>query len=127
MTIQEAIGKAIEGEWKNDLTSKPLAKFEVDYLSGVHGRKIGIWFSWGVRTKAGSVVNSSTEIIADGIFIEPYFGESLGKALDKQFENDALARGEYVSFNKWNRRFEWYCSIDHGAEGKTAESFFETL
>ncbi|HVB33734.1 MAG TPA: hypothetical protein VNJ52_05090 [Patescibacteria group bacterium] len=52
------------------------------------------------------------------VFLDPSFWQSLGKALGWG-ENDTAHRNEWIS--------RWHDFIDHLAEGKSAESFFETL
>jgi hypothetical protein len=52
------------------------------------------------------------------VFLDPLFWQSLGKALGwRQDEDQWGDRAEWVS--------QWHRFIDHLAEGKDAESFFE--
>jgi hypothetical protein len=71
------------------------------------------------------------------IFLDPSFWQSLGKALgwiDAEYPNGSIMCNsekcdsrycEYAGYR--NPVDQWHRFIDHLAEGKTAESFFEAL
>ena len=99
MTIQQVIEKAIEGGWQEGRSPKV------------------------VKTRSGFLVQTKGEIIGfetsiHSVFLDPLFWQSLGKAMGWWGEN---ANGKPQWVNKWHR------FIDHLAEGKDAESFFESL
>lgn len=140
MTIEESLKKAIEGGWKADILSQPLAEWEYSKLTRIQGETSGVWFKWGVRN-GGALSSLSVEILTPEIFMDSSFWQSLGKALG--WKNRMVARKEYLvplvkdeklyqevnhglaPYPEWH--WQWKCFIDHLAEGKDAEQFFSEL
>jgi hypothetical protein len=60
--------------------------------------------------------------LASEMFLDPSFWQSLGKALGW---DERIDDGSHYAKPGWLEA--WHRFIDHLAEGKTAESFFETL
>lgn len=110
MTIEQAIEKAIEGGFNDDaIFTEPLV---------LHRR-------FGVETAA--------KMTRAYIFSLPLFWQSLGKAMGWS-ESPQAHRGLYhkdaYGYHQWTEPqyiAEMHRFIDHLAEGKDAESFFETL
>lgn len=97
MTIQQAIEKAIEGGWNERL----------------------------IFEKNGHLCDSS-------FLLDPLFWQSLGKAMwwDKltvERDGRTFKAGKYGLLPEFVWQGEWHRFIDHLAEGKDQESFFENL
>lgn len=58
-------------------------------------------------------------------FLDPLFWQSLGKAMGWSEWHTDGSRKVWKEWHKWKN--EWHRFIDHLAEGKDAESFFESL
>lgn len=104
MTIQETITKAIEGGWN--------AGKEV---------KIQTYYKRLPTVSVGDLGEDGEFLRTQEYLLDPLFWQSLGKAMgwETQFDEDK-------GFNhQW--QYEWHRFIDHLAEGKDAESFFESL
>jgi len=118
MTIQQAIQKAIEGGWK------PKGQ---NFSNG----------ALSYRTQAIAKVKYK-----ERFFLDPLFWQSLGKAIgwiDKDYPNgsmkcnikvDGVVKCEdrywgYAGYK--NPVEEWHRFIDHLSEGKSIESYFETI
>jgi hypothetical protein len=99
MTIEEVIKKAIEGGYD-------VSKFLVE------GDGVKIWL-------ALDCMGDFPEIA-----IDPSFWQSLSTAL-RWSENCSESLKRIWPEGIWQR--EWHRFIDHLADGKSAESFFETL
>ena|SRR3990167_1280927 len=95
--MKNAITKAIEGGWKVD-----------------HWDTNGDWYF---------PKHENLQLNTSKVLLSPLFWQALGKAMlwdkDKTFEEDGL------TLISWRR--EWHKLIDHLAEGKDAESFFNKL
>ena len=69
----------------------------------------------------GEYVSHDAECIT---FLDPLFWKSLGKAME--WENNVYVEGKGIrDVKEWKQ--QWHRFIDHLAEGKDAESFFESL
>lgn len=110
MTIQEAIEKAIEGGWKHPFTGLPAFRAPTEE-----------WLKENWRKYAH-------------IFLDPLFWQSLGKAMgwgwrcsycNGHFDKEKGHNDGGKLYPEANKK--WHRFIDHLAEGKDAESFFETL
>ncbi len=111
MTIEQAIKKAIEGGW--DSKAGPL--FSADEF----------WATFMGKTEADGFDNQPTA----GIFLDPSFWQSLGKAMGwedgtevrLQWMNDSLPLGD----THW--LYQLHCFIDHLAAGKSPKDFLKQL
>ena len=119
MTIQEAIQKAIEGGWRYR-NSDNIEIFPSEIAT--------------VPRCLVAFKDGYNEYVHVAVFLlDPLFWQSLGKAMgwEKQYEEDAQdCTGEGCSHETWGEEkwiLEWHRFIDHLAEGKDIESFFETL
>lgn len=110
--MKEAIQKAIEGGWGKEQFSASHLNLRV------------------VNTEEGSI-----DMPLDCVFLDPLFWQALGKAMgwegkvqeviDTRTENPRFQVGGWVNKGDW--KTEWHRFIDHLAEGKDAESFFNEL
>jgi len=103
MTIQQAIEKAVESGYDAPVL-KVVAHFKEEQKYA------------DVMTEVMMVRN-----VYPAIFLDPLFWQSLGKAMG--WGREAGYGDDYME--GW--KYSWFCFIDHLAEGKDAESFFETL
>ena len=107
MTIQQAIEKAIEGGWKKEL-------YDVQVDS-----KEGVFFQEGLY-----------HFKFPEVFLDPLFWQSLGKSMGWE-EVLEVKNYQSISYEYWKGRpewiFRWHLFIDHLAEEKDADSFFESL
>ena len=109
MTIQQAIEKAIEGGWNP--------------------------YHW--KEKEKKAVIEKWEYFSRIAFLDPLFWQSLGKAgvfkLPEELREvdihplDRESKEALVKAEKELWIYEWHRFIDHLAENKDAESFFESL
>ena len=124
MTIQQAVEKAIEGGY---MKAKDYFGYIPSVVKEVHynkPEKLHQGHNFFERTSGsfhfGSAKKYSFSISVNEIFLEPLFWQSLGKAMGWRQDED-----------QWGERAEcvihWHRFIDHLAEGKDAESFFEGL
>lgn len=98
MTIEETIKKAIEGGWKK--TPK-------------HCRYDGV---------------NHNAVCIEIVLLDPDFWQSLGKAMGWGKLCDPYCRTpECSDCDELGWREQWHKFIDHLADGKSIESFFETL
>ena len=98
MTIQEAIKKAIEGGWNEPY-------FET-------------------KDKLAKIVPLSADEVCQKVaFLDLLFWQSLGKAMgwEKNVYEKSYSRNEH----SW--LYHWHHFIDHLAEGKSIEDFFQNL
>ena len=119
MKIETAIKKAIEGGWK-----------------GAYIRQF--WVSDDVR------LGSDNNFELTGVFLDPLFWQALGKAMGwgdttgKHYEGEKYRNGKPITKcsscgnrwpygNDWCWLYHWHRFIDHLAEGKTAEDFFNLI
>ena len=88
-------------------------------------QKITHWFLHdGVLKLLGTYkkIKSVTDyILIEQIFLDPSFWQALGKAWG--WEKDDHHYYSHSCNTAWE--FKWHCFIDHLAEGKDAESFFQ--
>lgn len=102
--MKEAIQKAIEGGWK----PTGYGKFSDNAIS----------------YKVQAVMKIKYK---ERIFLDPLFWKALGKSLGW----DELEDGRKWESAKFGFmpvcKYRWHCFIDHLADGKSAESFFEEL
>lgn len=61
------------------------------------------------------------------ILLDKDFWQAIGKAIDHNEYEKALAQGVFVYSEKWDWLYQWHRFIDHLAEGKDINSFFETI
>jgi hypothetical protein len=116
MTIKQAIEKAIESGWKDR------------HVWGYEDNRIILLDDSGQR--AGSITFSDA-------FLDPTFWQCLGKAMHWPYEVETVRsvlvpRGSGKGFSDLEEKhiawkYYWHCFIDHLAEGKDAESFFQGL
>lgn len=112
--IEQTIKKAIEGGYKKGEYKRSLIKSFVDG---------NLWYAGGY-----------TFILAETL-IDPLFWQALGKAMGwekKDFYevcplNCDECDGAISEFPQKFWVHSWHCFIDHLAEGKDPESFFESL
>ena len=124
MTIQQAVEKAIEGGY---MKAKDYFGYIPSVVKEVHynkPEKLHQGHNFFERTSGsfhfGSAKKYSFSISVNEIFLDPLFWQSLGKAMGwRQDEDQWGDRAEWVS--------QWHRFIDHLADGKDAESFFEGL
>lgn len=70
----------------------------------------------------------SIAVVVAEIFLDPLFWQALGKArgwFEKNTFINTFWKGQPRTFPQW--QYKWHRFIDHLAEGKDAESFFESL
>jgi len=108
MTIKQAIEKAIEGGWLKGSKFRTIAHRDGSYLTGV------AFFT--MVSCDGDQEDWSRDVLA--LFSDPLFWQSLGKA---------MGWGGKMIYHQEKWLYEWHCFIDHLAEGKDAESFFQVL
>ena len=100
MTIEEAIQRAIEGGWY----AQP-----------------------GTFYRPKGYPHTANEMNLSSIFLDPLFWQALGKAMRWKTIAD-IGRGPHIRSDtqpEW--LYHWHSFIDHLAEGKSAESFFQEL
>lgn len=111
MTIQQAIEKAIEGGWRPIKYVDYQNKQQVSGLAFIHDI-----------------------YIRQAAFLDPIFWQSLGKAMG--WDETSHLESPYCWYykgiyrrNLWGAEWEYnqHRFIDHLAEGKDAESFFEPI
>lgn len=128
MTIQQAIEKAIEGGY---MKAKDYFGYIPSVVKEVHynkPEKLHQGHNFFERTSGsfhfGSAKKYSFSISVNEIFLDPLFWKSLGKAME--WENNVYVEGKGIrDVKEWKQ--QWHRFIDHLAEGKDAESFFESL
>lgn len=105
---EQAIQKAIEGGYWPSNREK-VSPVRIDMM----------------RSNLSFALNSEGGFVCSSLFLDPLFWQSLGKSLGwKEIEMSDPHRpvnGKPEWQNNWHR------FIDHLAEGKDAESFFESL
>lgn len=111
---EQAIQKAIEGGYWPSNREK-VSPVRIDMM----------------RSNLSFALNSEGGFVCSSLFLDPLFWQSLGKSLGWKihktfyhFSSKGL-RSEINPKPEWKRR--WHRFIDHLAEGKDAESFFESL
>jgi hypothetical protein len=98
MTIQQAIEKAIEGGFSSQVAIEHVEDLKSHKTLTIHD------YGW--------------------VFVREDFWMSLGKAME--WENNVYVEGKGIrDVKEW--LYQWHRFIDHLAEGKDAESFFESL
>lgn len=119
MTIQQAIEKAIEGGYYYG----DIGVAHIEVRKGEKGYAV-------VAQTEGSWAIYALEII----LMSPLFWQSLGKAMGWCEYAVCIHDGKMNCFEKnhWagymgEWKWHWHRFIDHLAEGKDAESFFEAL
>lgn len=107
MKLQEAIQKAIEGGFKTP------------------------WVQNGVFEK-DEIYGDIIQVEAGGFLLDPLFWQSLGKSLGWGDIDHCPVCDEHD--HHWNKEIgcagwlhHWHRFINHLSEGKTIESYFETL
>lgn len=107
--METAIRKAIEGGYKDNLSSLPI-RFEKTYVF------------WG---EANSESEVAMMYFCD-ILLDPLFWQALGKAEGwNSYILDEKDEGKIVPPNEWKiKQFEF---IDHIQQGKDIDSFFKDL
>lgn len=108
MDIQTAIKKAIEGGYYKELLGSKSVAWDI-YAEGIR-----TWNVLDPETKSWDIPH----INFDKIFLDPKFWQCLGKAMGWQLERE----WEGTHWKKY-----WHRFIDHLAEGKTIEKYFEDL
>ena len=151
MTIQQAVEKAIEGGY---MKAKDYFGYIPSVFKEVHynkPEKLHQGHNFFERTSGsfhfGSAKKYSFSISVNEIFLDPLFWQSLGKAMGwdrKMVVRRGMVIGNFMCEDKGQIRFEgpemgcgmdylnpwvyyWHRFIDHLAEGKDAESFFEAI
>lgn len=116
MTIEEATKKAIEGGFWDYFELLPLERAECR----LDGKTKTV-----IATGDGLIVGRQLE----ELLLDPSFWQSLGKALGwRDYSNADLCREcvtKYSPMSGW--RAYWHRFIDHLADGKSAELFFESI
>lgn len=107
MTIQQTIEKSIEGGWSA-------------YFPNV--------FRGELTTKAAAEA-MIRELPVEGILLDPSFWRALGKAMGwKESEwYPFLPSHPHLGLNMPEWKWYWHRFIDHLADGKSIESYFEIL
>jgi hypothetical protein len=102
MTIEHAIKKAeSEGYWPTHVKES--------YVFG----------------KLGSVAMNEREL--GGVFLDSLFWQSLGKAMGWEYKARTVFEGRETTMGKDDWRLRWHRFIDHLADGKGVDEFFEQL
>jgi hypothetical protein len=124
---KQAIEKAIQGGWKQEVLLRPNCEYEIAELTRPQGRTIGIWFRWTQRVN-GKVVEKSLEILAGEIALDSSFWQSLGKALgweDYEGWTTCANCGQTLNNDCWKRKAEDF--YDLILTGGDTEKFWEEL
>jgi len=138
MKIPEAITKAVKGGWKELHGEITIQK------NGTNSQIYHYDWAWGV-----TATGLPRGLPLPCVFLDPSFWQSLGKAMGWETKEE-----KYCECDEWVNPFDggaefcsrcgkklnsrivftgkmwetkWHRFIDHLAEGKTVESFFETL
>lgn len=106
MTIQQAIEKAIEGGWK------PVLWIDIWKAGDTHD--LGVVIIYGME-------GERVPVLIDRVVLKPDFWQALGKSMGWEAGIDTYPYKNVA----WIRK--WHYFIDHLAEGKDIESFFEAL
>jgi hypothetical protein len=113
MTIEQAIKKAVEGGYKPKYL-KQFYRFSQDLMG------------WELR-------NEDRDYSLDGIFLDPSFWSSFGKAMGWKEDYHGVRRSPLINMPgryAWDGS-EWHYNMvsfmDNFALGKTMEEFFEDL
>lgn len=109
--MEEAIKKAIEGGWQG-LEFMDKVEVEKGLKYPLYGRV------WGT-SKEGEGHGTQFAFLV----LDPKFWQALGKALGWYSEKPLYQINNQPA--QW--AYYWHCFIDHLAEGKDAESFFQNL
>lgn len=125
MTIKETITKAIEGGYRLKLYEKYEQKVEFFVAEEVDGKVTKYnpyWVKFLVTTTHidGNPFISINKERVEYLFLDHLFWQCLGKAME--WKKSIFRNGEMLP-NTWLSN--WHRLIDHLAEGKTIESFFE--
>ncbi len=118
MTIQEALNTATEGGY---------------HLNGSDGMAtdyVGANSEYSVWTRKDN--ESSFIVPVEETFLDPAFWQALGRGLGWDHEVmtvHAVENGRSTIVTRAGHHWlsHWHCFIDHLAEGKTPEAFFESL
>lgn len=116
MTIQQAIEKAVEGGYhRGQIGTSPIVEINCDFaITETKGERNHYGLAW--------------------VWLDPLFWQSLGKAMG--WEETSHLEYPYCWYykgiyrrNLWGTEWEYnqHRFIDHLAENKDAESFFENL
>lgn len=114
MTIQQAIEKAIDGGYKNQIID-----------------------NWLTDAESGDVLENQDNDLVANLFLDPLFWQSLGKAVGEDVSGGVMsveksssqgfdADGRLFYHGTWGS-YQMHRLVDHIAEGKGAVSFFEKL
>lgn len=128
MTIEQAIEKAVEGGYhRGQIGTSPIVEINCDFaITETKGERNHYGLAW--------------------VWLDPLFWQSLGKAMGWPEDTtycdhcgEADIADEYITHDEEHSdcsniltfpkywRYQWHRFIDHLAEGKDAESFFESL
>lgn len=115
INMEQAIKKAIEGGWKPGLVTDFSVLDDESWIMVIH--------------QAGYKWVRSDWVFDNSIFLDPLFWQALGKALGwKEYSSYCTC---HSCGNDTCNMYTWLCNmhrfIDHLAEGKDAESFFNEL
>lgn len=130
--MENAIQKAIEGGYGDFLSLKNINQFYV-----VFNRKETTTIE---KNDVEEIVPITQSFAIEHILLDPLFWEALGKSLGwsnikytiPKFQRSAIPEDNRIGYKHETRdisewQFHWHRFIDHLAEGKDAESFFNEL
>ena len=131
MTIQEAITKAVEGGWNagtNWLAARsasPLPIIDVECQDNMQIVRL-------VHENYGNGGSKYTTMGLQVALLDPLFWQALGKSIgwniqEKQYSDPKNPTGHTRDYLISGWQYQMHRLIDHLAEGKSIESFFESL